>query len=158
MNYKETQYGWFVIIVFLIFIISMFFTYLEQWGTQPIPEIPFMILEGFFILILALFYKMNISVEEGVIRIVYGIGLIRIKITPEKIYEVTVFKVPWYWGMGIRITPKGWLYSLNGFKAVLIKYSIKGKEKITLIGINDPEQLKTALEHHFYSIAEKNIS
>lgn len=158
MDYEETQYGWFIIVVLSVFIVSIFFSYSEQWGTHPIPKTPFLIMEGLFILLLSLFYKMVVLVEEGVIRIIYGIGLIRIKIKPERIDEVKVFKVPWYWGTGIRITPKGWLYSLNGFKAVIIKYRTKEKEKTTLIGTPDPEQLKTALEHHFYSIAEKNIS
>ena len=158
MNYEETQYGWFVIILFLMTIVSMFLLYIEQWGTHPIPKTPFLVMEGLFIFLLAMFYRMVIRIEEGVIKIIYGIGLIRIKIKPESDLSVEVFKVPWYWGMGIRMTPKGWLYSLNSLRSVLIKFNKKGKKKSVLIGTPDPEQLKTALEHHFYSIAEGNIS
>ncbi len=149
MNYKETQYGWFVIILFLMTIVSMIFLYLEQWGTHPLPKTPFLVMEGIFIVILALFYKMTTSIEEGVVRIIYGIGLIRIKISPESISSVEAFKVPWYWGVGIRITPKGWLYSLSRFKAVIIKYRTKGKEKTTLIGTSEPEELMSAIKQNF---------
>ena len=158
MNYEETQYGWFVIILFLMPIVSMFLLYIEQWGTHPIPKTPFLVMEGLFIFLLAMFYRMVVRIEEGVIKIIYGIGLIRKKIKPERIISIESFKVPWYWGMGIRMTPKGWLYSLNSLRSVLIKFNKKGKKKSVLIGTPDPEQLKRALEHHFYSIAEKNIS
>lgn len=158
MDYKETQYGWFVIILFLLTIVSMIFLYLEQWGTHPLPKTPFLVVEGLLLFIIALFYKMTTSIEEGVIRIIYGIGLIRIKIRPEKILSVKTLKVPWYWGAGIRMTPKGWLYSLNGFKSIIIEYRTKGREKTTLIGTPDPEELKTAIEHHFLSITENRSS
>lgn len=158
MNYKETQYGWFVIVVFLIIIVSMFFAYLEQWGTHPIPKTPFLIMEGLFISLFALFYKMTISIEEGVIRIIYGIGLIRIKIKPERVSDVEVLKIPWYWGAGIRITPYGWLYSLNGFKTVKIGFQKDGINKTILLGTPDPERLKTAIKHHFSSTMEKDLS
>ncbi len=155
MKYEETQYGWLVNIIFLFIIIFILFSYLEQWGTNPIPKIPFLIMEGLFVFIFSLFYKMTIKIEENIVRIIYGIGLIRIKIKPERMLNVEVFKAPWYWGIGIRMTPKGWLYSLNGFKTVLIKYRTKGKEKTTLIGTPDPEKLKTALDRHFFSITDK---
>ncbi len=156
MDYEETQYGFFVIIVFVLIIIFMFLAYSGQWGTRPITKVPFLIMSGFFIFILVLFYKLNIKIKENQIKITYGIGLIRIRIRPEKVFDLETFRVPWYWGMGIRLTPKGWLYSLNSFKAVIIKYGIKGKIKKILIGTPDPEQLKSAIEHYFSSITEKD--
>ena len=149
MKYEKTQYGWLAIALLLITIVSMFFLYMEQWGTHPIPKAPFLIMEGLFVFILSLFYKMTTSIEEGVVRMIYGIGLIRIKIKPERISSVEVFKVPWYWGVGIRITPKGWLYSINGFRAVKIEYKKNGFNKTNLIGSSEPEELKSALEYHF---------
>ena len=94
---------------------------------------------------------MTTVIENREIKIAYGIGMIRIRIRPEKIINVEKFKVPWYWGMGIRITPKGLLYSINGFQTVIIKYIIKGKERTTLIGTQDPDDLKSAIERHFLS-------
>jgi len=156
MNYKETQYGWFIIIIFFLIILFIFFSYSEQWGSRPIPKIPFLIMDGLFILLLALFYKMVVRIEDKMILIIYGIGFIKIKLKPERVIGVESFKAPWYWGIGIRMTPKGWLYSLSGFKSVMIKYKIKEIKKTTLIGTPNPEQLKAAIEHHFSSITEKD--
>jgi hypothetical protein len=150
MSYKETQYGWLISVFFVAVIGFMTLMYLEQWGTHPVPKTPFLIMVGLFVFILSLFYKMTIHVEGRTIKIVYGIGLIRIKIKPDRISGVKVFNVPWYWGVGIRITPKGWLYSINGFKALIIEYEKDGLYKSVLVGTPAPEELKSALEQHFF--------
>jgi len=149
MKYEQTQYGWFVIIVFLLVIGFLFLAYLNQWGNNPIPRTPFLIMIAVFITPLALFYKMTIRVEERTVRIIYGIGLIRKEFSPERILNMEIYKIPWYYGMGIRITHEGWLYSLNSFKSVKITFPKDGKNKTILIGSPEPEKLIAVLEVHF---------
>lgn len=158
MDYEETQYGWFVIIVFLLILGFLFLAYMNQWGTNPIPKLPLLIMVVVFAAPLLLFYKLTIRIEARTISILYGMGLVRKRLKPERLINVESLKIPWYSGMGIRITAHGWLYSIQGFRVVKINYQEKGKNKTILIGTPDPEELKKALEHHFDSIAEKNIS
>jgi len=149
-KYEETQYGWFVIIVFLLVIGFLFLAYLNQWGTNPIPKLPFLIMIAIFSISLILFYKLTIIIETRTINILYGIGLVSKKIKPERLISVESIKIPWYSGMGIRITAHGWLYSIQGFRVIKIQFLEKGKTKTVLIGTSEPEKLKAALEHHFF--------
>lgn len=45
------------------------------------------------------------------------------------------------------MTPGGYIYSVNGFKGVRITYQElkSNKEKVVIIGTNDPEGLKSYL-------------
>lgn len=151
MRYEETQYGTYVNLVIILLLVFILLSYVFKWGNNPLPQTIFFFMEGLFVFIYSMFYKMTTVIENREIKIAYGIGMIRIRIRPEKIINVEKFKVPWYWGMGIRITPKGLLYSINGFQTVIIKYIIKGKERTTLIGTQDPDDLKSAIERHFLS-------
>ncbi len=151
MRYEETQYGTYVNLVIILLLVFILLSYVFKWGTNPLPQTIFFFMEGLFIFIFSMFYKMITVIENREIKITYGIGLVRIRIRPEKIIKMEKFKVPWYWGMGIRITPRGLLYSVNGFKAVIVRYIIKGKERTTLIGTQNPDNLKRAIERHFLS-------
>jgi hypothetical protein len=150
MDREETQYGWIMIAVCFGVFIFMLLTYVNRWGNRPIPKTGFLIMTGVFFVLLSVFYKLTIRLEGRSITVLFGIGLIRKRITPEKILRVEPFKVPWYYGSGVRMTAKGMLYSLQGSRAVRIVYLERGKEKSVLIGTSDPEQLKMYLERHFY--------
>ncbi len=156
MNYEETQYGFVFIIGFVLAGILMIFAYVYKWGNNPISQIPFMILSGVFAVILALFYKLEVRIENRKILIIYGIGLIRIKIEPDRYYNSEEFKVPWYYGLGIRITPGGMLYNLRGDRAVIIELQTKGVKKTIIIGTADPKRLKIFLNRHFAVIKENS--
>lgn len=79
----------------------------------------------------------------------YGIGLIRIRFKIDKLEATQIIKTPWYYGLGIRVTPKGMLYNIQGSKAVEIKYLGNGKSKSVMIGTAEPELLVKALEDNF---------
>ena len=149
MRYEKTQYGWIVYIIFSAVIGFMLLAYLKQWGTNPIPKVPFLIMTGVFLIPIVLFYKLTIIVNERSIRIIFGIGIVKRTIRPDRILSAEVFKAPWYYGIGIRMTPYGWLYSINGFKSVKIKFEKDGLDKTILIGTSEPEELKRAIDNHF---------
>jgi len=149
MNYEETQFGIVFIIGFVLIGILITFSYIYKWGNNPIPQLPFLILQGVFFIIFALFYKLVVNIENGVILISYGIGLIKIRIKPDSYYNSEKFIVPWYYGLGIRITPKGMLYNIRGNKTVKMEFQKKGVNKTVMIGTSDPESLKRFLDRHF---------
>ena len=100
-----------------------------------------------FILVLLTFYKLTIRVDHLGIHILYGIGLVHIKISPERINWVKVIKTPWYYGYGIRLTEKGMLYNIQGKTAVEISY-FKKTNKTVQIGSNDASGLKHFIEEY----------
>ena len=124
--------------------------YLKQWGEHPIPLAPYIILTGLFFIVLLLFYKLKVEIYGREIRITYGIGLVRKTIRPEGIVSVSIVKLPWYVGAGIRMLPDGMLYSLQTRTAVRLDYRGDGAGKTVFIGTPEPEELKRALEHHIF--------
>lgn len=149
MVYKSTQWGWFIIIIVLLPLIFLFLFYSFQWGDHPIPLIPTLLISTLLIIIFLLFYKLTIEIKGTTIIIVYGIGLIRIKIEVDKILDVESIKTPWYYGLGVRITPAGMLYNIHGLQAVKINYLSKGENKTVMIGTSEPESFIKALRDTF---------
>ena len=149
MKYKKSQVGWVAMGIFAPVILFLYLAYANQWGNNPLPFVPFLLLSGLFIIICSLFYKLTIELDESTLKLIYGVGLIRIKFKIDKIEHIEIIKTPWYYGLGIRITPKGMLYNIQGSRAVEIKYVSNGKSKSVMIGTLEPERLKQALEDNF---------
>ena len=149
MKYESTQTGWFFIILMVAIVAIITFSYYLQLGNNPLPENVFRLLLFVFILILINFYKLKIRVDDTGINILYGIGLIHIKIQPDSIESVQTVKTPWLYGFGIRFTFNGMLYNIQGRDAVRIYYFQDGKSKKATIGSEEPDQLKAFLERKY---------
>lgn len=148
MKYQSTQIGWLMIIVFSLVLAHITLSYFTGFGDNPLPFSVYSILLIVFIAVLLVFYRLKIVVNESIINVIYGIGLVHFKIKPEIIHSVKVVKVPWMYGLGIRYTSKGMLYNIQGRNAVEISYW-DGKEKTVLIGSKDPVELKGFIEKAF---------
>ncbi|MEM1135923.1 MAG: hypothetical protein AAGI07_08780, partial [Bacteroidota bacterium] len=75
--------------------------------------------------------------------------LIRISFKIDRLEQAQIIKTPWYYGLGIRMTPEGMLYNIQGPKAVKIRYLSNGRNKSVMIGTLEPEKLNKVLETHF---------
>jgi hypothetical protein len=53
-----------------------------------------------------------------------------------------VVENPWYYGWGIRFTPRGWLFNVSGFSAIELQMK---SGKLYRIGTDDPEGLAKAV-------------
>ncbi|MDD5425709.1 MAG: hypothetical protein PHN52_04400 [candidate division Zixibacteria bacterium] len=137
MIYKHTQFGgW---LIFLPVGIAVLFTGI--WGIIT-SEIPALILSVLFIIILALFYRLTVMIDEACLRVVYGIGLIRFKFSIKEIKSSRPVKNSWWYGWGIRYTPHGWLFNIAGLQAV--EFTLKDNRTFR-IGTDEPEELCRAL-------------
>lgn len=148
MKYRKSQIGWFAIGIFIPIILLLYLSYAYQWGNNPLPFIPFVVLTGLFVIIISLFYKLTIEFDGSVLKLIYGIGLIRIRFKIDELVETREIKTPWYYGLGIRITPKGMLYNIQGSKALEIKYISNGKSKLVMVGTPEPKRLQQALKEY----------
>ncbi|MBT8263060.1 MAG: hypothetical protein KJO05_09580 [Bacteroidia bacterium] len=149
MNYKKSQTGWIVIGIMVPILVLLYLSYVHQWGDNPLPLLPFAIIAIVLIIAAALFYQLTVEVDRTTVKVIYGIGLIRIKFKIDELLSTHVIRTPWYYGYGIRITPKGMLYNIQGSKAVEIKFISKGKHKSVMIGSPEPEKLQRAIDHNF---------
>lgn len=146
MPYKHTQVGYFIIfsmlfVIALIAIISFF----TMWVPASIAVV------GFLFIALLLFYSLKVNIENELLELSFGVGIIRKKFKLADIKSVKIVKNHWYYGLGIRLLPDGWLYSVSGLNAVELGL-IQG-EKIH-IGTDEPEKLRLAIENNIQSFKE----
>jgi hypothetical protein len=136
-------------------LVLLLILYLNQWGNNPIPFLPYLAITGILILVTLLFYKLTIRIEGRKIEAIYGIGLIKFTIRIDVLNSVSMIRTPWWYGWGIRFTPKGRLYNIHGSQAVRIEYRREGKSRKIMLGTPEPEKLKDIIEKHF-GVSENN--
>jgi hypothetical protein len=93
----------------------------------------------FFILAtFALFHNLTVRVDASVIMLSYGIGVITKRVSLDRVNSVNAVVNPWWWGWGIRLTPRGWMWNISGRQAVELEL-MNGKR--FRIGTDEPEAL-----------------
>ncbi|MGJ0392363.1 MAG: hypothetical protein ACR650_06330 [Methylocystis sp.] len=60
----------------------------------------------------------EVSAEELAWR--FGPGVFRGRVARSDILSATPVENPWWWGWGVHLTPRGWLYNISGLEAVEI--------------------------------------
>lgn len=145
MIFEEQQIGWIPSIIFVAVISVLTLAYFNQWGNNPLPLAAYIISTAVLVFILLSFYKLQAKVSSRKIHLVYGIGIIRIKIEFDKILNAEVAKTSFYQGLGIRTTSDGMLYNIHGTDAVKILYTKGGLTSSVQIGTANPESLRAVL-------------
>jgi len=140
-----TELGTLLISIMMVVLCLIQWSYFSQSGSNPLTFAPYLFLTGLFLLITLLFYKLTVSVSSNDITLSYGIGFIKITKQIDEIISIEELITPWYWGLGIRMTPKGWLYNIQSRKALEVIYLKDQKEKKFLVGSDKREKLKAEL-------------
>ncbi|NVJ59567.1 MAG: hypothetical protein HWE27_04210 [Gammaproteobacteria bacterium] len=90
-----------------------------------------------------LFHSLNIKVSDNEINWSFGPGFWKKTLKITDIKSVRVINTKWYYGLGIRYIPSGWLYTVSGTTAVQLE--LNDGTKINL-GTNDSENLVNVIE------------
>ena len=149
MRYKKSQYGWLMIGIFAPITLFLIFAYLFQWGNNPITLVPFIIITLLFGIILAIFYKLTIAIDGSALKIIYGIGWIKFSFQIDSLISTRTTRIPWYYGLGIKATPRGMLYNIQGLNAVEIRFVSNGVNRFVMVGTPEPKRLCQELEEAF---------
>ncbi len=96
------------------------------------------------LVLLALFYRLRVEVTREHLRLRFGIGLIGRTFPIAEIAVARPVRNKWYYGWGIRFTPRGWLYNVSGFDAVEIDMRSGKRYRI---GTDEPQALTAAVNH-----------
>jgi hypothetical protein len=145
IKYKNSQLAKWILALGIISFPLLLLSYFYKWGNHPLAlstlGLTFLVL----LIILLLFYKLTIIIDDEKILAVFGIGLIKKSISLNKIdlSSIEEIKIPWYYGIGIRVTPYGVLYNVKPGKAIRLKSKIENK--IFLVGTNDFEEIQKIL-------------
>jgi hypothetical protein len=138
-EYKHTQIGYALLnsytIVFLIAGIINLAT-----GFSPLAVAALIIV----LLTVSTFATLTVIVDRRAIRLRFGVGIIRKEYRLDDIVGYQAVENPWYYLLGIRYTPRGWLYAVSGSSAV--ELALKNG-KYVRVGTDEPEKLIAALEN-----------
>ncbi len=135
--YTHTQIGWVPIVV--LGVLSLFFLAFPA-VLSPLPAyLSVMPL----VLAALLFCCLTVRVGQGVIKLVFGIGLIHKRIKLIDIQSVSTIRTKWWCGYGIHgFWGKGWLFNVSGFDAISLRMK---SGMVYVIGTDEPKQLLEAI-------------
>jgi|WetSurMetagenome_2_1015567.scaffolds.fasta_scaffold67705_2 hypothetical protein len=140
---RFTQFGTFSVIVLfpllIFFIIMICFS-----GFDDAMEITiFGLIILTFLICLLTFYKLSISIDNSHVSFRLGIGLIHKRYNLSEIESCRPVKNPFWYGIGIRLTPDGWLYNVSGLYA--IELTLKSDRSKIRIGTDKPEEISQTI-------------
>ena len=136
-RYKHTQIGYFLVTVYSIVVLFLgYFNIMTSF--HPLTFIALIIV----LITLGIFSRLTVTVDDQMIKIQFGLGIIRKTFPLKEIETYRVVKNPWYYGWGIRFTPRGWLFNVSGFLA--IELQMKNGKRYR-IGTDEPDNLVAVL-------------
>ena len=137
-RYEHTQVGYLIIVAITAAMIAIGIL-LATSGINVIAIAVLVVLA----VALVLFPSLTVIIWEEELIVQFGPGAIRKRFRLNEIQSCQAIKIPWYYGWGIRLTPRGMLFRVSGFHAVHIKL-ISGKEYV--IGTDLPQELEEAIK------------
>lgn len=139
--YQRTQYAKATLMVLLLFgwlPIVLLFGVRGAGGSLRFLVLPAALMAVFFFG----FRSLMVTVTTTEVELAYTAGWPTKTIERASIVSAEPLRIPWWYGVGIRRTPNGWMWSVWGFDTVLLNLS-DGRH--FLIGTDDPEGLSAAL-------------
>jgi hypothetical protein len=105
---------------------------------------PFMLfILGFVTVIMAvcllIFFRLSITVDDKNLSFELGTGMVKRRYPLDTIESCTAVRNPAWWGIGIRLTPEGWLYNVSGREAIELKF--KNRHDKIRIGTDKPVEI-----------------
>jgi len=138
-SYHHTQIGYPMLVILAAWILA-FLPLLRNAGLwHLVTHGPF----GVVVVLLLLFVTLTVKVGDGCLVWSFGPGLIRKRVALAEIEACEVVRYPWYYGVGIRRIPEGWLYNVSVTASVRVK--LKGGKYFS-IGSDRAEDLCAAIQ------------
>lgn len=114
--YRHTQVSRFTLVGGLVAGGMAVLWSVRLWDPAPLPAV---VILG---IALALFSTLTVTVDRETVTVAFGPGVIRRRIPLDRIREARVVRTPWYYGWGIRLTPRGWLWNVWGLEGVEVEF------------------------------------
>ena len=137
--YRHTQFGWVMLYSLLVAVAVA----AAIASVVPSPRWSILaVLIPVLLITLVLFINLTVMVDGRAVRIAFGIGLIRKTFPLEDIRTVQPVRNQFWYGWGIHLTPRGWLFNVSGFEAVELEMKNGRRYRI---GTDEPEKLNEAI-------------
>jgi hypothetical protein len=142
--YEHTQTGWPIRIAFLALAVGLLvLAALPDVGQARTPPRVLAAAVGIAALFGWVWGSLTVSIEDGELRIRFGLGWPRKTVPLSDISDVEITRTSFFEGWGVHRTRRGWLYNVSGYDAVLLRL---GSGRSMLVGSDEPRRLKAALQ------------
>lgn len=136
-HYVHRQIGWLTAGPIALVALAIGWSLFEA-GLARVSLVPLV----FMALIVVFFGWLTVSIDRETVRLRFGVGLIRKRLPIGTIRDCRTVRNAWYYGWGIRLTPRGWMWNISGLDAVELDL---GDSAHFRIGTDDPEGLRSAI-------------
>jgi len=126
--------GWLMLAVFIG--IALMFQVLP--GPHSSRGVNVAIVTSVLLVVAILMGALTVEVDDALVRLRFGIGLVRKSFRLDEIASCRPVRNKWWWGWGIRLIPGGWLYNVSGLDAVELELK---NGKVFRIGTDEPQVL-----------------
>ena len=137
-NYEHTQFGTLIVTVFAVFFALMAVFWV---GTREPLAFPASLL-AFLVIVALLSGWLTIRIDGERLRWRFGIGLIGGSAQVAEIADAQMVRNPWWYGWGMHLTSRGWVYNVSGLDAIEVK--LAGGRTFRL-GTDEPQKLLDAI-------------
>jgi len=110
-EYRHTQYGALMFVVFLITGVLIAVVALAIIAEDRMLAAIVMI--GVYLLGLGMFYSFTIEISEGKLKFWFGIGIIRKRYALSEVKSTKEINNPWYYFWGVKSIAGGWLWAIS---------------------------------------------
>lgn len=94
------------------------------------------------VVVTVLFSSLTIRVKDETINWFFGPKFWSKSLPLSEVESAQIVATKWYYGVGVRLIPSGWLYTVSGLTAV--ELTLKDGTKVSL-GTGDAENLLAAI-------------
>ena len=98
---------------------------------------------GVLTVLVALFYTLLVEIDGDEMRLTYGVGILRKRFDIAALGDARIVRNKWWYGLGMRLTPHGWLYTVSGLDAVEI---VRLSGVTFRVGTDEPQALVAAVK------------
>ena len=144
-----TQKGSFSVAVLLPFFIVTLVLFFVIGFDEVLPAVILGFVSLTFFVCLLIFYRIVITIDEKNLSFKLGTGIVKKSYPLSEISSCIPVRNPVWYGVGIRLTPNGWLYNVSGLRAIELTFKNK-KEKIR-IGTDMPEEVAAYVSQRIVS-------
>lgn len=136
MAYEHRQIGWVTAGPFLL--LAFVALPLARLRVGSLAFVPALVV----LTIVVLFGWLTVTVDPREVKLRFGVGVFRKRVPFDAIRDCRVVRNKWYYGWGIRLTPRGWLWNVAGLDGIELDLS---GDRHFRIGTNDPQGLLAAI-------------
>lgn len=137
MEYRRTQWGYFVIFTLLI-LVPVVVAVFASGDDEPWVDALVVLFVLLIVAVVFWFSRLTVTVQGGAVAAEFGWGRPRKTIDLADVGDVRQVRNHWYYGFGIRKVPNGWMYNVSGLDAVELQLT---SGKVFRVGTDDVDQL-----------------